>query len=154
MKAALTAGAVEAYRVRKEPGDWTGAKGKRILTAALTAGGTDGIVDRDPSKHSKRHIIESTLAGLAANHFVNGPRSRSRSKSRGREKSKSKLPDLAAAGALAAAGKEAYSRFRSRSRPRGRSHSRDSEDDSPRRPRRRSKSVFRLYQPGHGSARP
>ncbi|BAE64197.1 unnamed protein product [Aspergillus oryzae RIB40] len=116
MKAALTAGAVEAYRVRKEPGDWTGAKGKRILTAALTAGGTDGIVDRDPSKHSKRHIIESTLAGLAANHFVNGPRSRSRSKSRGREKSKSKLPDLAAAGALAAAGKEAYSRFRSRRR--------------------------------------
>ncbi|KAE8310785.1 hypothetical protein BDV41DRAFT_579133 [Aspergillus transmontanensis] len=141
MKAALTAGAVEAYRVRKEPGDWTGAKGKRVLTAALTAGGTDGIVDRDPNKHSKRHIIESTLAGLAANHFVNGPRSRSRSKSRGREKSKNKLPDLAAAGALAAAGKEAYSRFRSRSRPRSRSRSRDSEDDSPRRPKRRSRSV-------------
>ncbi|GAB1196296.1 hypothetical protein APSETT444_005565 [Aspergillus pseudonomiae] len=141
MKAAITAGAVEAYRVRKEPGDWTGAKGKRILTAALTAGGTDGLVDRDPNKHSKRHIIESTLAGLAANHLVNGPRSRSQSKSRGREKHKSKLPDLAAAGALAAAGKEAYNRFRSRSRPRGRSHSRDSQEDSPRRPRKRSRSV-------------
>ncbi|KAF5860876.1 hypothetical protein ETB97_000967 [Aspergillus alliaceus] len=143
MKAALTAGAVEAFRVRKEPGEWTGDKGKRILTAALTAGGTDGLVDRDPNKHSKRHIIESTLAGLAANHFVNGPRSRSRSKSRGREKSRSRVPDLAAAGALAAAGKEAYNRFksRSRSRPRGRSHSRDSQEDSPRRERRRSKSI-------------
>ncbi|KAF7586234.1 hypothetical protein BBP40_009218 [Aspergillus hancockii] len=141
MKAALTAGAVEAFRVRKEPGEWTGEKGKRILTAAITAGGTDGIVDRDPNKHSKRHIIESTLAGLAANHFVNGPRSRSRSKSRGRDKSRSRIPDLAAAGALAAAGKEAYSRFRSKSRGRGRSPSPDSYDDSPRRPRKRSRSV-------------
>ncbi|KAE8374483.1 hypothetical protein BDV26DRAFT_269835 [Aspergillus bertholletiae] len=148
MKAALTAGAVEAFRVRKEPGDWTGAKGKRILTAALTAGGTDGIVDRDPTKHSKRHIIESTLAGLAATHLVNGPRSRSRSKSRGREKNKSKLQELAAAGALAAAGKEAYSRFRSRSRPRGRSHSRDSNDDSPRRSKKRSKSVSEYISRG------
>ncbi|KAE8348288.1 hypothetical protein BDV28DRAFT_164671 [Aspergillus coremiiformis] len=143
MKAALTAGAVEAFRVRNEPGEWTGEKGKRILTAALTAGGTDGLVDRDPNKHSKRHIIESTLAGLAANRLVNGPRSRSRSKSRSRDKSRSRVPDLAAAGALAAAGKEAYNRFRSRSRsrPRGRSDSRDSQEDSPHRPRKRSRSI-------------
>ncbi|KAE8147392.1 hypothetical protein BDV25DRAFT_160413 [Aspergillus avenaceus] len=140
VKAALTAGAVEAFRVRKEPGEWSGEKGKRILTAALTAGGTDGLVDRDPNKHAKRHIIESTLAGLAANHLVNGPRSRSRSKSRGREKSRSRVPDIAAAGALAAAGKEAYQRFRSKSRNRGRSPSPDSYDGSPRRPRR-SRSV-------------
>ncbi|RHZ60223.1 uncharacterized protein CDV56_107859 [Aspergillus thermomutatus] len=148
VKAALTAGAVEAFRVRKEPGEWAGEKGKRVLTAAITAAGTDGLVDRDPNKHSKRHIIESTLAGLAANHFVNGPRSRSRSKSRGRRSdSQSKLKNLAATGALAAVGKEAYERFksRSRSRHRGRSSSRDSYDDSgsPRRHRshKRSKSV-------------
>ncbi|PKX94348.1 uncharacterized protein P174DRAFT_460425 [Aspergillus novofumigatus IBT 16806] len=145
-RAALTAAAVEAFRVRKEPGEWTGDKGKRVLTAAVTAAGTDGLVDRDPNKHSKRHIIESTLAGLAANHFVNGPRSKSRSKSRGRG-SDSKLKNLAATGALAAVGKEAYERFksRSRSRHRGRSSSRDSYDDSdsPRRHRshKRSKSV-------------
>ncbi|GIC92075.1 uncharacterized protein Aud_008532 [Aspergillus udagawae] len=148
VRAALTAGAVEAFRVRKEPGEWAGAKGKRVLTAAITAAGTDGLVDRDPNKHSKRHIIESTLAGLAANHFVNGPRSKSRSKSRGRRSdSESKLKNLAATGALAAVGKEAYDRFksRSRSRHRGRSSSRDSYDDSdsPRRhrSRKRSKSV-------------
>ncbi|KAG2415535.1 hypothetical protein HFD88_006726 [Aspergillus terreus] len=151
VKAAVTAGAVEAFRLRKDKGEWTGEKGKRILTAALTAGGTDGLVDRDPGKHSKRHIIESTLAGLAANHFVNGPRSHSRSRSRhgSRHRSHSRVRDLAATGALAAAGKEAWSRYqRSRSRPRrGRSLSRDgSYDDSEsspgRRPRRqRSRSV-------------
>ncbi|KAF7159580.1 hypothetical protein CNMCM6106_006896 [Aspergillus hiratsukae] len=146
VRAALTAGAVEAFRVRKEPGEWAGEKGKRILTAAITAAGTDGLVDRDPNKHSKRHIVESTLAGLAANHFVNGPRSKSRSKSRGRRSdSQSKLKNLAATGALAAVGKEAYERFksRSRSRHRGRSSSRDSYDDSgsARRHRKRSKSV-------------
>ncbi|KAF7117565.1 hypothetical protein CNMCM5793_006617 [Aspergillus hiratsukae] len=146
VRAALTAGAVEAFRVRKEPGEWAGEKGKRILTAAITAAGTDGLVDRDPNKHSKRHIVESTLAGLAANHFVNGPRSKSRSKSRGRRSdSQSKLKNLAATGALAAVGKEAYERFksRSRSRHRGRSSSRDSYDDSGSagRHRKRSKSV-------------
>ncbi|KAH3007818.1 hypothetical protein KXV73_008297, partial [Aspergillus fumigatus] len=152
-RAALTAAAVEAFRVRKEPGEWTGEKGKRILTAAITAAGTDGLVDRNPNKHSKRHIIESTLAGLAANHFVNGPRSKSRSKSRGRG-SDSKLKNLAATGALAAVGKEAYERFksRSRSRHRGRSSSRDSydESDSPRRhrSRKRSKSVSEFINQG------
>ncbi|PYH90652.1 hypothetical protein BO71DRAFT_412442 [Aspergillus ellipticus CBS 707.79] len=146
VRAALAAGAVEAFRVRKDPGEWTGEKGKRILTAAITAGGTDGLVDRNPDKHSKRHIIESTLAGLAANHFINGSRSRSRSRGgRGRSQSQGGLKNLVATGALAAAGKEAYDRFQSRSRPRsrsrgrGRSTSRNSYDD--RRPRRRSKSV-------------
>ncbi|PWY81929.1 hypothetical protein BO70DRAFT_362355 [Aspergillus heteromorphus CBS 117.55] len=145
VRAALTAGAVEAFRVRKDPGEWTGEKGKRILTAAITAGGTDGLVDRNPDKHSKRHIIESTLAGLAANHFINGSRSRSRSRGRGRSDSQGGLKNLVATGAIAAAGKEAYDRFRSKSRPRsrsrgrGRSSSRDSYED--RRPRHRSKSV-------------
>ncbi|KAI9041595.1 uncharacterized protein KD926_006669 [Aspergillus affinis] len=151
VKAAVTAGAVEAFRSRKDPGDWTGAKGKRILTAAITAGGTDGLVDRDPNKHSKRHVIESTLAGLAANHLMNGSHSRSRSRHRGSSKSRGGFGDLAATGALAAAGKEAYDRFRSKSRHRGRSSSRDSYDEYPRREKRRSKSVTDYIRSGLGA---
>ena len=143
-RAALTAGAVEAFRSRKDPGEWTGEKGKRILTAAVTAAGTDGLVDRDPKKHSKRHMVESTLAGLAATHFVNGGRSQSRGRNSrdGRDrKSSGGLKDLAATGALAAAGKEIYDRFsRSRSRARERGRSSDSDDDR-RGSKKRSKSV-------------
>jgi len=141
-RAALTAGAIEAFRSRKEPGPWTGEKGKRILTAAVTAAGTDGLVDKDPQKHGTRHIIESTLAGLATNHFINDGRSRSRGRD-GHSRSRSSgggLKDLAATGALAAAGKEIYDRVsRSRSRHRGRG-SEDSDDDR-RAPKKRSKSV-------------
>ncbi|KKK15449.1 hypothetical protein AOCH_007239 [Aspergillus ochraceoroseus] len=149
VKAALTAGAIEAFRVRKEPGEWTGAKGRRVLTAAITAGGTDGLVDRDPSRHSKRHIIESTLTGLATNRIVNGSRSHSRSRkhsSRSHSHGRSGAKDAALAGILAAAGKEAYDRFRSKdqNRDRHRSSSRDSYDHDSTRPHRskkRSKSV-------------
>lgn len=159
-QAALAAGAIEAFRVRKDPGEWTGDKGKRILTAAVTAGGADGIVDKDPRKHEKRHVVESTLAGLATNHLVNGPRSRSRSRpaSHSRSKSHGRGKELATAGLLAAAGKKAYDHYRSRSRSRparggsSRSVSRDTESDpssyderspSPRpsRGKKRSKSV-------------
>ncbi|KAJ5939574.1 hypothetical protein N7466_002708 [Penicillium verhagenii] len=151
-RTALTAGAVEAFRARKEPGEWTGAKGKRILTAAVTAAATDGLVDKDPKKHSKRHMIESTLAGLAANHFVNGGRSQSRGGSRSRDRrgrsSGGGIKDLAATGALAAAGKEIYDRIsRSRSRPRGRDASSDSEDDR-RGTKKRSKSVSEYLTKG------
>jgi len=76
--AAVAAGAVEAFLDRHEPGGWSGPKGERVLTAALTAAGVDGVIDRDPDKHPKRHIIESTLAGLAANRVIHGHRSSSR----------------------------------------------------------------------------
>ncbi|KAJ5494382.1 hypothetical protein N7463_010469 [Penicillium fimorum] len=146
-RAALTAGAVEAFKQRKEPGDWAGAKGKRVITAAVTAGGTDGLVDKDPSKHGKRHVIESTLAGLAASHFVGGG---SRSRSRGRDSGHSSgggLKNLAATGAIAAAGKEIFDRYsKSRSRPRGRSDSRGSDDE--RGPHKRSKSVSEYLSKG------
>ncbi|OKP12173.1 hypothetical protein PENSUB_2333 [Penicillium subrubescens] len=146
-RAALTAGAVEAFKSRKDPGDWTGAKGKRILTAAVTAAGADGLIDKDPKKHSGRHVVESTLAGLAASHFVRGGSS---SKGRdGRGRSGSGLKDLAATGALAAAGKEIYDRMsRSRSRPRGRDdRDRDSDDDR-RGSKKRSKSVSEYITKG------
>lgn len=159
VRAALMAGAVEAFRVRKEPGEWSGDKGKRILTAAITSGAADGLVDRDPNKHGKRHVIESTLAGLATNHFVNGSRSGSRhrggSGDHGRSSSHggSGLKNLAATGALAAAGKEAYDRFRSRSRGRSRSSSRDSRGDSShhRGSKKRSKSVTDYINKGLAS---
>ncbi|KAG0155401.1 hypothetical protein PDIDSM_978 [Penicillium digitatum] len=141
-RAALTAGAVEAFKQRKEPGEWAGTKGKRVLTAMLTAGGTDGLVDKDPSKHGTRHVIESTLAGLAASHFIGGgSRSRSRGRDGGRSSGGRSLKNLAATGAIAAAGKEIFDRYsKSRSRPRGRSDSRGS-DPGERGSRKRSKSV-------------
>ncbi|KAF4549563.1 Hypothetical protein D9617_21g097840 [Elsinoe fawcettii] len=141
-QAALVAGAVEAFRSRKEPGPWTGEKGRRIATAALGAGGIDGLVDRDPDQKSKRHLAEAVIGGLGANRLVNGPRGRSvdangrprsrsrsrsifgRSMSRGRGKDEggggggNPLKDLAAGGALAAAGKAIYDRVRSKSRRR------------------------------------
>ncbi|KAL1853034.1 hypothetical protein Plec18170_005616 [Paecilomyces lecythidis] len=151
VKTAITAGAAEAFRARKEPGPWTGEKGRRVLTAAIAASGVDTLIDRDPNKHTKRHIIESTLAGLAANHLLNGPASRSQSRkrggSRGRSQSRGGVKDIASAGVLAAAGKEIYDRVRSKSRGRRRSSSRDSYDsgdESPSRHRgskKRSRSV-------------
>jgi hypothetical protein len=138
------AGAVEAFRVRKEPGEWKGDKGKRVLTAAFSAGGTDGLMDDNPKKHSTRHMIESTLAGLATNHLVHGSRSKSGHRHGGsgsheRSSSHGGLKNIASKGVLAAAGKEAFDRFRSRSgsRGRGRSSSRGSDEDS--RPHRGSK---------------
>ncbi|KAH8693201.1 hypothetical protein BGW36DRAFT_302515 [Talaromyces proteolyticus] len=134
VKAALAAGAAEAFRARKDPGPWTGDKGKRILTAAITAGGVDGLIDRDPNKHGGRHVVESILAGMATNHLVNGRRSGSRSGARGQSRGRSQsqgggIKDMAAAGVLAAAGKQVYDRVRSKSRGRSRSDSRDGYDD-------------------------
>ena len=128
VKAALAAGAAEAVRARKEPGGFTGEKGRRIITAAIGAAGVDGLLDRDPDKHSKRHVVESALAGLAANRVVNGPRSRSRGpatrgSSRARSQSRGGVKDLAAGAGLAAVGKSLFDRVRSRSRGRARSDS-------------------------------
>ncbi|KGO78114.1 hypothetical protein PITC_041450 [Penicillium italicum] len=148
-RAALTAAAVEAFKQRKEPGEWTGKKGKRVLTAAVAAGGTDGLVDKDPSKHGTRHVVESTLAGLAASHFMGGgSRSRSRGRDGGRSSGSSGLKNLAATGAIAAAGKEIFDRYsKSRSRPRGRSDSRGSDEDD-RGSHKRSKSVSEYLSKG------
>ena len=145
-KAALVAGAVEAFRSRNVPGAWTGAKGQRVATAALGAAGIDGLIDRDPEKHEKRHVAESALGGLLANRAVNGSRSRSRarrgespdggrsrsrsrsrsifgrSRSRGRSRSMSRdregnpIAKIAGTGAVLAAGKALYDRVRSKSR--------------------------------------
>ncbi|KAJ5698518.1 hypothetical protein N7462_000523 [Penicillium macrosclerotiorum] len=136
-KAGLTAAVLTAWRERKGEGEWTGARGKRVLTAAITAAGADGLVDKDPNKHAGRNVMGSALAGLAANHFLNGPSKKSDGQSGG-----SGFKDLAASGALAAAGKEIYDRFsRSRSRPRGRDEDRAGSDDERHGSSKRSKSV-------------
>jgi hypothetical protein len=155
-KAALVAGAVEAFRSRNVAGPWTGAKGQRIATAALGAAGIDGLIDRDPEKHEKRHVIESALGGIAASRLANGSRSRGRDDSRspdGRARSRSRsifgrsrsrgrsqsgereggngLAKVAGTGAVIAAGKALYDRVRSKSRSRKeRSRSRSSSRDS------------------------
>jgi hypothetical protein len=164
------AGVVEAVRARKEPGGWGGEKGKRVLTAAVSAGGVDGILSHNRERdHSTRDVIGSAVAGLATNRIVNGARSKSRgpddrgrrgdSRSpdgRGRSQSRG-IGDIAAGGALAATGKKLYDRIRSRSR--GRAQSRGSSADSfgsrsPSRPkpeRKRSSSVSAAVAKGLGA---
>ena len=159
-KAALLAGATEAFRVRKEPGGWGGAKGKRILTAAIGAGGIDAAADRDPDHKSKRHILEAVVGGLAGNRLINGSRSNvedDNRSSRGKSRSRSRGPSgggggaglaaLATAGLGALAAKKISDRSRSRSRGgddrrrRGSPDSYDSRSPSPDRRHKRSKSV-------------
>ncbi|KAI4129441.1 MAG: hypothetical protein LQ338_002222 [Usnochroma carphineum] len=143
VKAALTAGAVEAFRSRKEPGAWTGDKGKRIVTAAISAGGVNRALTsgRDPDKKDGRHGLEAVLGGLATSHLVNGGRSQSRSRHgrHGRDEKKGGgLKDLAAGGLAAAAGK-ALLDARARSKSRGRRDDSSDSDDS-RGPRRNKRS--------------
>jgi hypothetical protein len=170
-KAALLAGATEAFRVRKEPGGWGGAKGKRILTAAIGAGGIDAAADRDPEHKSKRHILEAVVGGLAGNRLINGSRGnvaeddrRSRSRSRARSRSRggdgggigqgAGLAALATAGLGALAGKKLLDRSRSRDARdrRGSPDSYDSRSPSPRRDKhKRSKSVTDYARKGLAS---
>lgn len=155
MKAALLAGAAEAFRQRKEPGDWKGEKGRRVLTAAVGAGGINGLIDKDPNKGGTRHTIEAVIGGLAGNRLINGSREegaereRARSSSRGRDDhggggGGGGLGGLAAGGLAAAAAKAFADRTggKSRDRDRGRHYSdTDSEDSRDAGRKRRSKSV-------------
>lgn len=152
LKAAATAGAAEAARSRNAPGGWGGEKGKRVLTAAVSAGGFDKLIDRNPDKHGTRHVVQSTLVGLLTNSVVNGSRSKSRSRSRhrgrddrhsgrgrARSDSRSGLKELGGAAALTAAGKKIYDHVRSKSRGRGSRSPSSSSYDSRSPPRHREK---------------
>ncbi|KAI1137966.1 hypothetical protein F5Y05DRAFT_67377 [Hypoxylon sp. FL0543] len=148
-KASLVAGAAEAFRVAKEPGGWKGEKMKRILTAAAGAATIDAA--HDPSKDSKRHLVEAVIGGLLGNRMLHGSRkdieedrrtgrSRSRSRARSEGGSGPGLAGLAAAG-LGALGAKKLVDSHSRSRSRRRDDSVDSYDSrSPSPPRRRSRS--------------
>lgn len=136
-RAALTAGAAEAFRSRKEPGGWAGPKGKRVLTAAIGAGGIDTLLQggkKDGKSGGTMQMIESVVGGLAGNRLINGARdkdgsrSRSRSRSRGgKSEGGGGLAGLAAGGLAAAAGKAFMDRNKSKDRgTRDRSSSEDS----------------------------
>ena len=147
-KAAITAGAIEAWRTRKEPGGFAG-NGKRVLTAAIGAAGINGAMDREPDKHKTRHTIEAALGGLAGNRLINGPRDSSRSQSRGRGRSgekESNIGGIASAAGLAALAGKAFNDYRSKSKNRRNSFESDSRSQSPR--RKRSKSVTDYLRSG------
>jgi len=111
LQAAITAAAVEAYRIRKEPGGFTAEKLVRIAGAAIAAGGLDVIIDRNPNSGSLRHIAEAVVGGLATSKTV-GPRMRYMGEGGIRGKAKEGL-------VAAAAGKVAERRLGDRSRSRG-----------------------------------
>lgn len=154
-KAALIAGATEAFRARKEPGGWKGDKGKRVLTAAIGAGGIDGLVssDKNPEKHDTMHTIQAVIGGLAGNRLINGARSKSRDRGdRGRHGDSGggggMLEKILGAGAAAAGGKALLDRARSKSR--GRRGDSDSDDSRDARRPKRSKSVSDYARQGMG----
>ncbi|KAI1340787.1 hypothetical protein F5Y15DRAFT_377920 [Xylariaceae sp. FL0016] len=71
--AAVAAGMVEAWRSRGE-----GDRVSRVATAAVGAAATDALLagdkgrGRDPK--TKRHVVESVVAGLVETRAINGPR--------------------------------------------------------------------------------
>lgn len=153
-KAALIAGAGEAFRSRKEPGGWAGPKGRRVLTAAIGAGGIDGLLQgKDGGGGGTMQTIQSVIGGLAGNRLINGSRDKDGSRSRSRSRSRGGrdgggggggagggLAGLAAGGLAAAAGKAFMDRNKSTDRGnRGRRYSDD--DDYGRGSGKRSKSV-------------
>lgn len=70
--AAFDAAAIEAIRVRKNPGTWTGAKGARVATAAIGAAATDAAVGRDRREDTKMSFVQSTIGGLLASRALHG----------------------------------------------------------------------------------
>lgn len=76
IRSALTAAAVEAMRQRNRPGDWLGAKGVRVATAAVSAAAIDSAVDRNPKKSGKSKLVTSALGGLFVDKLANGLRGR------------------------------------------------------------------------------
>jgi len=77
LAAAVDAAAIEAFRVRKEPGTWAGQKGRRVATAAISAGAIGAATEHRNPDHGdsdKKGKLGSALGGLVVNRLVNGPR--------------------------------------------------------------------------------
>ncbi|KAM7188095.1 hypothetical protein V8F33_010858 [Rhypophila sp. PSN 637] len=78
LKSAVDAAALEAFRLRKEPGGWTSAKKtSRIATAAISAAAIGSAMDdKHPGKEKKGELgtIGSAIGGLLVNRVVNGSR--------------------------------------------------------------------------------
>lgn len=81
-RAALEAGGVTAFRLRKEPGSWTGAKGAKVVTAALGAAAIDSFVDKDPRRTKPggvKGMAESVVGGMLASKLMGVPSNSTRS---------------------------------------------------------------------------
>lgn len=127
----LAAGAAEALRSRKQPGEWKGDKGKHVVKTAVT----NGLMNRDPSKPHAHHILDTTVSGLKDGHPTRDEMSEIQRRAGGRTVSNAKK--VAAAGAIAFAGMEIYDRY---ARPRSLKRS-DTFDDNFAGPKTRSRSA-------------
>lgn len=118
----IAAGAAEALRSRKEPGEWRGEKGKYVMKAAVT----NGLINKNPDKSSSHHIVDTTVSGLKEGHPTREEISEFQRRA-GESRTLSNLKKIAAVSALAFAGKEIYDRYdRSRSQKRSQGY----EDDN------------------------
>ena len=163
VQAAVVAGATEAFRMRKEPGGWKGEKGKRVLTAAIGAGGINGLLDKDGEKNGgTRHTLEAVIGGLAGNRLINGSRDDAAERSRSRSRTRDDrggggggggkgLAELATGGLAAAAAKAFADRGKSKEGGRSRRYSSSSEDSRDAGRHRRSKSVSDYVRQGVGA---
>ncbi|XXH00843.1 hypothetical protein Hte_007194 [Hypoxylon texense] len=72
-RAALEAGGLTAFRLRKEPGSWTGEKGAKVATAALGAAAMDAFIDKDPRRAKSsgmRGFAENTISSMIASKIM------------------------------------------------------------------------------------
>jgi hypothetical protein len=78
LEAGARAAAIQAFRLRKEPGQWKDKpKLGRIATAALGAAAIEVLLEKradDPEKHKSRRLWESSIGGLLVSRAVHGPR--------------------------------------------------------------------------------
>lgn len=128
----IAAGAAEALRSRKQPGEWKGDKGKHVVKAAVS----NGLINKDPSKPHAHHIVDTTVSGLKDGHPSRDELAEIQRRAGGR-RTVSNAKKIAAAGAIAFAGIEIYDRYgRSRSLKRS-----ESSEDNFAASKKRSQSV-------------
>ncbi|TLS21510.1 uncharacterized protein PpBr36_10232 [Pyricularia pennisetigena] len=84
--AGLAAGAVEAIRVRNEPGPWRGPKGKRVVTAAFSAAAIEAAIDKHPDHNPNKKAVIARLGGLVMSRLINGPTEKKRKGRSGRRR--------------------------------------------------------------------
>ncbi|OTA91508.1 hypothetical protein M434DRAFT_32674 [Hypoxylon sp. CO27-5] len=72
-RAALEAGGLTAFRLRKEPGSWTGDKAAKVATAALGAAAIDAFIDKDPRRAKTSGVkgfAENTISSMIASKIM------------------------------------------------------------------------------------
>ncbi|KAI1422511.1 hypothetical protein F5Y12DRAFT_613065 [Xylaria sp. FL1777] len=71
-RAALEAGGLTAFRLRKQPGSWTGDKAAKVATAAIGAAAMDAFMDQDPrgAKGGVKGMAENAITSLIASQIM------------------------------------------------------------------------------------